>query len=87
MTHKSIGSQIASPRSQASPIFTLFGVYIIHGSARPAKTGKGLGAFIRSMMSGGHKLDVRGEQLPKQHIGSSIRVLYCSFRLQTLAPS
>ena len=60
MTHNSIGGQIASPSFQASPIFTLFGVCIIHGSARPAKAGKGLGAFIRSMMSGGHKLDASG---------------------------
>ena len=59
MTHKLIGGQIGSfpglPR-----FFTFFGIYIIHGSGRVVKTGKGLGAFIRSMTSGGCKLDTRG---------------------------
>ena len=75
------------------PFLPSFAFTLIHGSGSSAKNGEGLGAFITWMTSGGCEVDMGGGgvggrvQLPKQHTRLSVRVLYRSFELQTLASS
>ena len=76
MTHKSIGGQIAS----FPGLLHFYLIWRLHNTreCKTSKTGKGLGVFIRSMMSGGHKLDARGGATAK----TTHWIIYSSALLQ-----
>ena len=86
MTHKLIGGQIAL--FPGLPRFYL--LWRLHNTRerKSSENGERSGNIHQvndvRWAQAGHE-GGGGGQLPKQHIGSSVRVLYRSFRLQTLA--
>ena len=80
LSHRVLVSFPGLPR-----FYLLFAFTIIHGSGRPAKNGKGLGAFISWCRWTWGGCRGGGAQLPKQCTGSSIWAFYWNFGLQTIA--
>ena len=68
------------------PLFPFLPSVCIHnGRGRTAKNRKGLGAFITRLTSGGCEVDMGEGQLPNQHTGLTVWMLYYSFGIQTSA--